>query len=164
MYAVILAGGGGTRLWPLSTPDRPKPFLPLLGQRTLLQLTADRLADLVEADAIYVVTDRRYADLVHDQLPGAQLIEEPMGRNTAAAVALATVAIDRPDDEVMAILPAAPRGRQRHPAEFAAPVGPQCAIRRNRNRNRVDAQHRGSYDPPIAGPGEAPPLESRMPA
>jgi mannose-1-phosphate guanylyltransferase len=106
MYAVILAGGGGTRLWPLSTPDRPKPFLPLLGQRTLLQLTADRLADLVEADAIYVVTDRRYADLVHDQLPGAQLIEEPMGRNTAAAVALATVAIDRPDDEVMVILPA----------------------------------------------------------
>ena len=106
MYAVILAGGGGTRLWPLSTPERPKPFLPLLGERSLLQLTADRLAGLVEADAIYVVTDRRYGDLVHVQLPGAQLIEEPMGRNTAAAVALAAVAVDRADDEVMAILPA----------------------------------------------------------
>jgi mannose-1-phosphate guanylyltransferase len=106
MYAVILAGGGGTRLWPLSTPERPKPFLPLLGERSLLQLTADRLAGLVDADAIYVVTDRRYGDLVRAQLPGAQLVEEPMGRNTAAAVALATVAVDRADDEVMAILPA----------------------------------------------------------
>ncbi|MFI5254361.1 MAG: sugar phosphate nucleotidyltransferase, partial [Candidatus Limnocylindrales bacterium] len=43
MYTLILAGGGGTRLWPLSTPERPKPFLPLLGDRSLLQLTADRL-------------------------------------------------------------------------------------------------------------------------
>jgi hypothetical protein len=45
MYAVILAGGGGTRLWPLSTPERPKPFLPLLGERSLLQLTADHPED-----------------------------------------------------------------------------------------------------------------------
>jgi mannose-1-phosphate guanylyltransferase len=106
MYAVILAGGGGTRLWPLSTPDRPKPFLPLLGERSLLQLTSDRLAGLVADDAIYVVTDRRYGDLVRAQVPHARLVEEPMGRNTAAAVALAAVAIDRPDDDVMAILPA----------------------------------------------------------
>ena len=106
MYAVILAGGGGTRLWPLSTQERPKPFLPLLGERTLLQLTADRLAGLVADDAVYVVTDRRYGDLVRAQLPRATVIEEPMGRNTAAAVALATIAIDRPDDDVMAILPA----------------------------------------------------------
>jgi mannose-1-phosphate guanylyltransferase len=106
MYAVILAGGGGTRLWPLSTPDRPKPFLPLLGERSLLQLTSDRLVGLVADDAIYVVTDRRYGDLVRAQLPHMQLVEEPMGRNTAAAVALAAVAIDRPDDDVMAILPA----------------------------------------------------------
>ena len=106
MYAVILAGGGGTRLWPLSTPERPKPFLPLLGERTLLQLTADRLAGLIADDAVYVVTDHRYGDLVRAQLPVATVVEEPLGRNTAAAVALATVAIDRPDDDVMAILPA----------------------------------------------------------
>ena len=106
MYAVILAGGGGTRLWPLSTPDRPKPFLPLLGERSLLQLTSDRLAGFVAHDAVYVVTDRRHGDLVRAQLPDAQLVEEPTGRNTAAAVALAAVAIDRPEDEVMAILPA----------------------------------------------------------
>ncbi|MET1231920.1 MAG: mannose-1-phosphate guanylyltransferase [Candidatus Limnocylindrales bacterium] len=106
MYAVILAGGGGTRLWPVSTPQRPKPFLPLLGDRTLLQMTADRLAGLVADDAIYVVTDRRYADLVRAQLPAATVVAEPMGRNTAAAIALAAVAIERRDEEVMAVLPA----------------------------------------------------------
>jgi mannose-1-phosphate guanylyltransferase len=106
MYAVILAGGGGTRLWPLSTPERPKPFLPLLGERSLLQLTAARLDGLIAPDDIHVVTDRRYAALVRAQLPAASVLEEPVGRNTAAAVALAVTAIDRPADEVMAILPA----------------------------------------------------------
>ena len=106
MYAVILAGGGGTRLWPLSTPDRPKPFLPLLGDRSLLQLTADRLAGLLDPDAIFVVADRRHSDLVRAQLPSATVIEEPIGRNTAAAIALAAVAIARPADEVMVVLPA----------------------------------------------------------
>ncbi len=110
MYAVIMAGGGGTRLWPLSAPERPKPFLPLLGDRTLLQLTADRLLAGPELGLgpsdIAVVTDRRYAALVREQLPGVLVLEEPMGRNTAAAVALATVAIERPADEVMLVLPA----------------------------------------------------------
>lgn len=102
MYAVIMAGGGGTRLHPLSRPERPKPFLPLLGERTLLQATAARLP----TDDITVVTDRRYERLVKEQLPDAAILIEPMGRNTAAAIALATVAIDRPDDEVMLVVPA----------------------------------------------------------
>ncbi len=118
MYAVILAGGGGTRLWPISTPERPKPFLPLLGDRTLLQMTADRLAGLVEDDAVYVITDRRHADLARAQLPAATVVAEPIGRNTAAAVALAAVAIDRRDDDVMAILPADHRITQ--PGRYAA--------------------------------------------
>lgn len=101
-----MAGGGGTRLWPLSSPERPKPFLPLLGKRSLLQLSADRLAGLVEPASIFVVTDRLYADLVAAQLPDATVLSEPRGRNTAAAIALATAAIDRPDDEVMVVLPA----------------------------------------------------------
>ena len=88
MYAVILAGGGGTRLWPLSSPERPKPFLQLLGERTLVQLTADRLNGLIEPDSIYVVTDQRYAALVREQLPDVQVRSEPIGRNTAAAIAL----------------------------------------------------------------------------
>ena len=110
MYAVILAGGGGTRLWPLSRPEAPKPFLPLLGERTLLQLTVDRLVGhpalgLAPGD-VTVVTDRRYRALVAAQLPGVGILSEPIGRNTAAAIALATVAIDRPDGDVMLVLPA----------------------------------------------------------
>jgi len=105
MYAVILAGGGGTRLRPLSTADRPKPFLPLLGDETLFQRTVARVRDLVDGD-VAVVIDWRLAHLVRAQAPGVTLLEEPEGRNTAAAVALATVALDRPEDEVMAILPA----------------------------------------------------------
>ena len=106
MYAVILAGGGGTRLWPLSRPERPKPFLPLLGDETLIQRTAARIAPLLRDGDLFCVTDRRYGQLVRDQIPDAGLIVEPNGRNTAAAIALATVAIDRPEDEVMLVLPA----------------------------------------------------------
>lgn len=104
MYAVILAGGGGTRLHPLSRPERPKPFLPLLDARSLLQRTVARLAGLT--DDITVVTDRRYERLVRDQAPGVAVVVEPLGRNTAAAIALATLTIDRPNDEVMLVVPA----------------------------------------------------------
>ena len=109
MYAVILAGGGGTRLWPLSRPERPKPFLPLLGGETVLRRTVDRLAPLMGPGDVYVVTDARYAGIVHEllpELPPGRIVREPEGRNTAAAVALAALAIDRPDDEVMVVLPA----------------------------------------------------------
>jgi len=104
MYAVILAGGGGTRLHPLSTPERPKPFLPLIGERTLLQATIDRLDGLTSD--VTIVTDRRYERLVREQAPDAALLLEPMGRNTAAAIALAAMTVERPDDDVMLVLPA----------------------------------------------------------
>src|ERR1044072_498971 len=104
MYAVILAGGGGTRAHPLSRPERPKPFLPLLAERSLLQGTVDRLSGVT--DHVTVVTDARYRELVEMQAPGVDVLVEPMGRNTAAAMALATLVIDRPEDEVMVILPA----------------------------------------------------------
>ncbi len=105
-----MAGGGGTRLWPLSSPERPKPFLPLLGERSLLQMTVDRLLGddrlPVRPEDIVVVTDRRYAGFVAAQLPSATILEEPVGRNTAAAVALAVHGLDRPSDEPMLVLPA----------------------------------------------------------
>jgi mannose-1-phosphate guanylyltransferase len=104
MYAVIMAGGGGTRLHPLSRPERPKPFLPLLGGETLIQATDRRLRALT--DDITVITDRRYERLVRDQLPRTGLLLEPMGRNTAVAVALATTALERPPAEVMLVIPA----------------------------------------------------------
>jgi mannose-1-phosphate guanylyltransferase len=110
MYAVIMAGGGGTRLWPLSRVARPKPFLPLLdGGRSLLEATVDRLLPLVGIDHVFVVTDARYEPLVRSsvpQLPAGNVLAEPMPRNTAAAVALAAHAIDRPGEDGMIVLPA----------------------------------------------------------
>lgn len=106
MYAVIMAGGAGTRLLPVSTVERPKPFLPLLGAETLFQRTISRIAPLVDEADVYCVVDRRFGHLVRKQAPGVGLIVEPAGRNTAAAIALATAVIDRPDDEVMLVLPA----------------------------------------------------------
>jgi mannose-1-phosphate guanylyltransferase len=104
MYGVILAGGGGTRLHPLSRPERPKPFLPLLGPESLLQATAARLRPLTRD--ITVVTDRRYEGQVREQLPDVAVLTEPLGRNTAAAIALAVLAIHRSPDDVMVVLPA----------------------------------------------------------
>ena len=110
MYAVIMAGGGGTRLWPLSRPETPKPFLPLLGERSLLQRTVDRIVGHPElglaADDVAVVTEHRYGPIVRAQLPGVRVIAEPMGRNTAAAIALATLQFQRDPGEVMLVLPA----------------------------------------------------------
>ncbi|HZW01455.1 MAG TPA: sugar phosphate nucleotidyltransferase, partial [Candidatus Deferrimicrobium sp.] len=105
MYAVVMAGGGGTRLWPLSRDRKPKPFLPLLEDGgCLLAATIGRLAPLIGPADVFVVTDMRHAALVREAVPAlplANIIGEPLGRNTAAAVALAAEAIDRPDDEVM---------------------------------------------------------------
>lgn len=109
MYAVILAGGGGTRLWPLSRRARPKPFLPLLGEESLFQATLRRLPPVIAPEDVYVVAEDAHMPLVKEQAPwlrADQLIGEPVGRNTCAAVALAALRIDRPDDEVMAVLPA----------------------------------------------------------
>lgn len=108
MDIVILAGGGGTRLRPLSTADLPKPFLPLLPEgETLLQRTVRRLAGPELPDtSIWVVAAEAYAPLVRVQVPEATVLTEPEGRNTAAAIALATLGTDGADDEVIAILPA----------------------------------------------------------
>ncbi|MFM8935050.1 MAG: sugar phosphate nucleotidyltransferase, partial [Candidatus Limnocylindrus sp.] len=68
-YAVILAGGGGTRLWPLSSPERPKPFIPLVGGKTLLAATVDRLLPLIPLEDIYVLVAASQAALVRESLP-----------------------------------------------------------------------------------------------
>ena len=121
MEVVILAGGGGTRLRPMSRPELPKPFLPLLGPETLFQRTLARLPEDVPGlferrRDVVVVTDRRYEAIVRRQAaavpgfpPGAvRVLAEPCGRNTAPAIALAaaSAAGDRRDDDVMLVLPA----------------------------------------------------------
>lgn len=98
-YAVIPAGGSGTRLWPLSRKASPKFLHPLTGtDRSLLQATFDRLAPLVGADHVYVVTGTAHAAAVAEQLPqlpAANLLVEPSPRDSCAAIALATGVIAR---------------------------------------------------------------------
>jgi mannose-1-phosphate guanylyltransferase len=96
--AVIMAGGQGQRFWPLSTADRPKQFLDLeRSGRTLLQATYDRLLPLTGTpERVYVATAARYLALVREQLPGlpaGNLLIEPTGRDSAPAIALASLAI-----------------------------------------------------------------------
>ena len=94
LVAVIMAGGVGTRFWPLSTRERPKQFIRLFDDRSLLQKSYDRVAGLVPDDRIMVLTNRRFAGLVAEQLPGLppdNIIGEPVRRDTAAAVTLAAL-------------------------------------------------------------------------
>jgi mannose-1-phosphate guanylyltransferase len=111
MYATILAGGIGTRLWPRSRQDQPKQFTDITGSGgTMIQDTANRLQGVVAADHLYVVTGSAFASLAREQLPNvpaAQILVEPNGRNTAPAIGLACIHLQRSDPQaVLAILPA----------------------------------------------------------
>jgi mannose-1-phosphate guanylyltransferase/mannose-1-phosphate guanylyltransferase/mannose-6-phosphate isomerase len=105
---VILSGGGGTRLWPLSRPACPKQFLPLIDARSMLQLTAARVGDRSLFAPPIVVGSAAQADLIERQLADAHsspasLILEPCGRNTAPAIALA--ALVAPPDSLLLVMP-----------------------------------------------------------
>ncbi|HSD82891.1 MAG TPA: sugar phosphate nucleotidyltransferase [Anaerolineae bacterium] len=110
-YAVIMAGGGGTRLWPVSRRDRPKQMLPLLEEhRTLFQTTVERLGGLLPPERILVVTVADQARSLQEQapeIPVENFLMEPLPRGTASVVGLAAVALRQRDPQaVMAILPA----------------------------------------------------------
>ncbi len=111
MIIVIMAGGIGTRFWPLSTKETPKQFLHILGTRSMIQQTVDRVLPLVEYKNIFVVTNESQIGLVKEhlpELPGENTIAEPMGRNTAACIGLSAVLLqDKYEkDETMLVLPA----------------------------------------------------------
>ena len=96
IVAVIMAGGMGTRFWPLSTPQKPKQFIDLFGGRSLLQMSFDRLRGLVPPDRTLVLTNAAHVALTREQLPElpeGNVIGEPVRRDTAAAVALAAVLV-----------------------------------------------------------------------
>lgn len=109
-YVVILAGGVGSRFWPLSRPDRPKPFLALTGRDTLLQLTYRRALQVVPRSRILVVANQRHGRLVREQLPALpvrQCLLEPVGRNTAPAIGwAATWLLERDPEAAMVVMPA----------------------------------------------------------
>ena len=90
-HLVIMAGGVGSRFWPMSTEERPKQFIDVLGTgRTLLQLTVERFGQLVPAENVWVVTNAKYADIVCEQLPDMprqNILCEPCRRNTAPCIA-----------------------------------------------------------------------------
>ena len=106
-HVVIMAGGIGSRFWPMSTPDRPKQFIDVLGcGRTLLQLTVDRFSGLVPISNFWVVTSARYKSLVEEQLPDiprSNILLEPCMRNTAPCIAYAGWKIKRryPDANIV---------------------------------------------------------------
>lgn len=106
IHPVILCGGSGTRLWPLSREAVPKPFLPLVGAQTLFEQAVHRVAGDDRFAAPMVVAGAAHGDLTMAQLgdtPGARLVVEPCARNTAPAIALAAALL--PDDAVMLVCP-----------------------------------------------------------
>lgn len=106
-YCVIMAGGIGSRFWPMSRTDRPKQFLDFLGTgRTLIQQTFDRFTAICPAENFYVVTNAAYAGLVHEQLPALkpeQVLLEPDRRNTAPCIAFANHVIAKRDPKAVII-------------------------------------------------------------
>ncbi len=110
LYALIMAGGGGTRLWPLSRRAHPKQMLSLFGQRTMFQVSVDRLLPLLPPEHIFVVTAQEQVAPLAAQVPTlrqANFIVEPMGRGTAACIGLSALHLRRRDpDAVMAVLTA----------------------------------------------------------
>ncbi|MBI1838472.1 MAG: mannose-1-phosphate guanylyltransferase [Flavobacteriia bacterium] len=96
-YCIIMAGGVGSRFWPMSTPQCPKQFLDVLGiGKTLIQMTFERLLNVAPKENIYVVTNAKYFDLVKQQLPqltDEQILTEPLRKNTAPCIAYASAKI-----------------------------------------------------------------------
>ena len=116
IHPVVLCGGSGTRLWPRSRKVKPKPFLPLIGERTMFEATLDRCADPALFAPPIVVTGKDHLIHVEEQLtvaPGAAIVVEPEAKNTAAAIALAAHLL--PPAAVMLVCPS-----DHHIADVAA--------------------------------------------
>jgi mannose-1-phosphate guanylyltransferase len=109
-YGVIMAGGSGTRLWPLSRGNTPKQLLPVVKGKSLLQLSYERLRGILPAERIFVCTGQGYADAVYanlPELPKENLLGEPQGRDTANAVGFTSAVLFKRDpDAVLAVVSA----------------------------------------------------------
>jgi mannose-1-phosphate guanylyltransferase len=109
LTAVIMAGGKGERFWPKSRTHLPKQFLNISGNKSMIQQTIARLEKLIDISRIFIVTNELYAELIHAQIPSLPLdniIIEPIGRNTAPCVGLASIIIEEKyPDSTMVVLP-----------------------------------------------------------
>ena len=106
-YSVLMAGGIGSRFWPMSREAYPKQFINAFGDTSLLQQTLARVAPLIPVERSYVVTHERYAELTQEQLPGVHVLAEPISRNTAPCIAYAAIVLHAIDPEaIMVVLPA----------------------------------------------------------
>ncbi len=109
-YAVIMAGGAGTRLWPAARQESPKQLQKLIYEEPLIAVTVKRLSEAFDPDHILVVTAQRYVDPIRSHLPSVppdNVMSEPFGRNTAAAIAMTAFRIAREDpDAVFGVFPA----------------------------------------------------------
>ena len=107
-HLVIMAGGVGSRFWPMSTVDKPKQFIDVLGVgRSLMQLTYDRLKGITKPENVWVVTNARYCELVHEQLPEipvSNILSEPCRRNTAPCIAYVSCRIKKSDPKANIIV------------------------------------------------------------
>ncbi|MST84422.1 mannose-1-phosphate guanylyltransferase [Hallella mizrahii] len=107
-HLVIMAGGIGSRFWPMSTEERPKQFIDVLGVgRTLIQMTLDRFRGVCPIENVWIVTNERYADLVHEQLPDVpvdHILQEPCRRNTAPCIAYVSWRIKMTDPKAKVVV------------------------------------------------------------
>ena len=110
VFAIIMAGGIGSRFWPRSKEKTPKQMLKIFGEKTMIQDTVSRLNDFVKNENIFIITNKIQKPEIEEQLhdiPKENIIEEPFGRNTAACIGLASVIIEKKSkDAVMIVLPA----------------------------------------------------------
>ncbi|PIQ82675.1 MAG: mannose-1-phosphate guanylyltransferase [Candidatus Omnitrophica bacterium CG11_big_fil_rev_8_21_14_0_20_64_10] len=162
LWTVIMAGGSGERLWPLSRKSHPKQTLKLGARRTLLQVTAERLKRICPINRTVVVTTRNQAELIARQLPRLpkrHLLVEPASRNTAAAVGLGTLAILREDPE--AVILVAPADHIIEPASaFYRTVRTAVALA-TKQEGLVCLGIKPSY--PATGFGYIEPIQRRVP-
>ena len=135
-HVVIMAGGVGSRLWPLSTPEKPKQFIDVLGVgKSLIQLTVERFIPVCAPENFWVVTGEKYVKLVREQLPDIpadQILAEPEGRNTAPCIAYASWKIACKDPEANIVVTPAD-ALVLKTADFAATIAKALAFTEERD-------------------------------
>lgn len=135
-HIVVMAGGVGSRFWPLSTPEYPKQFIDILGcGRTLIQLTVDRFKGICPMQNFWVVTNAKYVDIVKEQLPdipAEHILAEPAARNTAPCIAWACWSIKKEDPQANVVVTPSDAVVM-NPEEFRRVIGNALAFTEKKN-------------------------------